>query len=97
MTKDLNYYMNLPYRVEIEIIEDNEGGGIALSMPELGRCAVTGYGDTLDDARRSLREVQEDVISRWLKKGLSIPEPASLNEPMRKVLQSRRTKPTVYA
>ena len=36
MNKDLNYYMGLNYK--IEIIEDREEGGYALSYPELRGC-----------------------------------------------------------
>ena len=38
MNKDLEYYMGLPYRVEV--IEDKEENGYSLRCPELNGCAT---------------------------------------------------------
>ncbi len=79
MKRDLEYYMNLPYRIEIQELSDHDGGGILLCMPELGRAVVTGCGDTLEEAKESLRTIQRDVLSMWIEQGTAIPLPDSMN------------------
>ena len=39
MKKDLDYYMNLPYTIEIIRIPDSQGGGFSARLPEVGRLA----------------------------------------------------------
>ena len=71
MVKDLNYYLSLPYKICVE----DDSDGFILSLPELGRAAVNGYGTTYEEAKKSLCEVQKDVLSIMLKDGVEIPEP----------------------
>ena len=75
MAKDLEYYLRLPYRIEYVEIPEEEGGGVELSMPELGSAVVLGYGKTVEEARTMLKEVQREVLSDWLAKSSPIPEP----------------------
>ena len=55
MNQSLEYYMGLPYRVEV--IEDKEEGGYVLHCPELSGCMTcaqsieTGF-QMLEDAKR---------------------------------------------
>ena len=71
MVKDLDYYLSLPYKICVE----DDSDGFILSMPELGRAAVNGYGTTYEEAKKCLREVQKDVLTIMLEDGVEIPEP----------------------
>ena len=56
MIKDLNYYMGLPYR--IEIVKEQEEGGYVLHCPELPGCITCGETvqeglEMLEDAKKS--------------------------------------------
>ena len=56
MKKDLDYYMSLPYEIRLEELSEDDGGGIILSIPLLGRAAVRGHGDTYEEARQALAD-----------------------------------------
>ncbi len=73
--KDIDYYMELPYRIEIQPVPEEDGGGFEASIPELGRRAVCGDGDTIEEALDSLEAVKQERLSAYLAKGVSIPEP----------------------
>lgn len=76
MNQSLEYYMGLPYRVEV--IEDKEEGGYVLHCPELSGCMTcaqsieTGF-QMLEDAKRCWFEV-------CLESNTPIPEPARLED-----------------
>lgn len=72
---DVNYYMKLPYKIVIEPIPDEEGGGFEAFIPQLGRMTMTGSGDTPEEALENLRNVQETLFEMWIKEGVHIPEP----------------------
>jgi len=42
--KNLDYYLNLPYKIELKKIPQNQGGGWGAFMPELNNIAFF-YGD----------------------------------------------------
>lgn len=75
MNKDLQYYLSLPYSVEITQIPEDEGGGYTACIPELGRWSVVGDGDDPNEAFNNLRAAMAEVIEEWLDKGQRIPEP----------------------
>ena len=72
MDKTLEYYMNLPYR--LEIIPDKEEGGYTASYPELPG------GITCSDTIAGLVINMEDAKKAWLEaalaEGLPIQEPS---------------------
>lgn len=76
MKKDLNYYLNLPYRVEV--IPDEEEGGYAFRIPELPGCITT--ANTLEEGFRLLDDAKKVWISTCLEDGISVPEPSRLEE-----------------
>jgi len=76
MTKDLDYYMNLPYRVEI--IEDKEEGGYALHCPELPGCITC--AETIEEGVRMMEDAKRCWLKACLEDGVSIPEPAQLEK-----------------
>ena len=56
MEKNLEYYLNLPYKIEVTPILDSLGGGFSASLPEVGRRAVVGDGETIDEAIKNLEK-----------------------------------------
>ena len=71
----IDYYMNLPYKIEVERIPLEEGGGFSASIPQLGGNAFLGDGETPEEAIRMLTEVQRDIFTDYIKSGVEIPEP----------------------
>ena len=71
MIKDLNYYMELNYR--IEIIEDKEEGGYTLSCPELPGCFTC--ADTIANGLDMLRDAKESWLTACIEDSYPIPEP----------------------
>jgi antitoxin HicB len=77
MKKHLEEYMKLPYEITVKELEEEEGGGVFLTIPLLGGAAVNAYGSTYDEARGLLENVKKDYFEIWLKEGVPIPEPQS--------------------
>ena len=75
MRRDLKYYLNLPYKIEIEPIPEEDGGGFAAYFPELGKYTLAGGGETIEEALQSLNEIKKIMFKEWLEQGVSIPEP----------------------
>ena len=76
MNKTLDYYMSLPYK--IEIVPDREEGGYAISCPELPGCLTV--AESVDEGFRMIEDAKESWISTALEDGIAIPEPMSLND-----------------
>lgn len=75
MKKDINYYMELPYKIELHRISPDEGGGFIAEVPDLGRLSTNAWGKTADDALSMLEEIKRDNIEDLLAQGLDVPEP----------------------
>ncbi len=75
MNRDVKYFMSLPYKILIEPIPEEEGGGFEAFIPQLGRMTMTGAGDTPEEALENLRDVQETLFKMWIEEGVSIQEP----------------------
>ena len=63
------------YRIVIEPIPSNQGGGYEAFIPTLGRSTCVAVGDTEEEALCELMKVKEDVINSWYEEGLPIPFP----------------------
>ena len=74
--KTIEYYMNLPYRMEI--VPDVEEGGFVASYPELPGCITC--ADTTRDAMENAVDAKREWIMAELEEGNNIPEPSSINE-----------------
>ncbi len=74
MKKDLTYYLNLPYKIELEKIPPHEGGGYSARIPLFGQ-SITGDGETREEALQDLDNSKEKRLKEYLEKGLPIPEP----------------------
>ena len=72
--KTIEYYMNLPYR--LEILPDLDEGGYVARYPDLPGCITTG------DSMESVAENAEDAKKEWLiaamESGTQIAEPVNL-------------------
>ncbi len=70
MKKNLKYYLGKNFPVEIEKIKEKEGGGDMACIPQLGKYAFVGNGDTIEEALSSLNEVKEYLFKKYLKEGM---------------------------
>jgi len=75
MEKNINYYLNLPYKIEVVPIPSEDGGGYEASLPEIGRFAIVGDGDTPAEAIEDLERIKTEQFRHYLEKGIDIPEP----------------------
>ena len=75
MEKDLDYYLKLPYRVNIRPIPDEEGGGFLARLPQFGALGIVGDGDTEAEALSNLAENKKRRFADYLAEGVHIPEP----------------------
>lgn len=75
MNKQLEYYMGLPYLIEVLEIPQSEGGGFQARLPELGRLSIIGDGETIQEAIENMIENKRERFAAYLEKGLDIPEP----------------------
>jgi len=75
MVKTLEYYLALPYT--IELISDLEGGWFA-TIKELPGCMT--QGETPEEALAMIRDAQAGWLSVALEDGDFIPEPRALDE-----------------
>lgn len=75
MNKDVEYYMSLPYRMEI--IPDDEGG-YTVCYPDLPGCLTC--SETLEGAVVNARDALRTWIEATLEDGLPISEPAPFEQ-----------------
>ncbi|MCU0287216.1 MAG: type II toxin-antitoxin system HicB family antitoxin [Acidobacteria bacterium] len=71
-TKDVKYYMNLPYRI---VIQKDPYGGFFAEVEELQGCMT--QGETYEEAYNNILEAMEGWLEVALEKDIPIPEPAS--------------------
>jgi predicted RNase H-like HicB family nuclease len=77
MKKDLEYYLSLPYRIEVKPIPDEEGGGFIVRMPQFGVLGVIGDGESPEEALRDLDENKRLRFAKHLSEGFEIPGPTT--------------------
>ena len=74
MTKDVNYYDALPWRVVIDPERQDDGSILFVaSHPEFD--GVLGTGETLEAALADLHVARRSMIEALLAEGYSLPEP----------------------
>ena len=71
MKKTIEYYMNLPYR--LEIVPDTEEGGYGARYPELPGCITC--AETLESVIKNAEDAKRAWIVAALEEGNEIPEP----------------------
>ncbi|MBR3722909.1 MAG: type II toxin-antitoxin system HicB family antitoxin [Selenomonadaceae bacterium] len=69
--KNLNYYLSLPYK--LEIIPDSEEGGFAARFPELPGCITC--GETLDDVVKNAEDAKREWLLTAIEENREIPKP----------------------
>lgn len=74
--KTVEYYMSLPYK--IELYPDIEEGGYAVACPELPGCLSC--GETIEDAIESIEDAKLAWITASLEDGDEIPEPSNKDD-----------------
>ena len=80
MEKNLEYYLGLPYIIEVVPLTDSEGGGYIARLPEIGRLAITGEGESPEEAFNDLNNIKRERFIKYLEKGVEIPEPEKESE-----------------
>lgn len=75
MKKDIEYYMRLPYKIELHRIGPEEGGGFLAEIPDLGRLSTNAWGETVAEAYDMLEEIKRSNIEDMLAQGMEVPEP----------------------
>jgi len=76
MNKDINYYMGLNYK--IEVIEDIDDGGYALSCPELKGCITC--ANTIQEGFEMISDAKKTWFTACIEDGIPIPEPNDVND-----------------
>ena len=71
--KTIEYYMNLPYR--LELVPDTDEGGFVASYPELRGCLTS--GETAEAALQNAQDCKREWLAAALEDGYEIPEPTS--------------------
>ena len=74
--KLIDYYMKLPYR--LEIIPDALEGGYVATYPDLPGCLTT--GDTIDEVVKNAEDAKQEWLMAAIEEGIEITEPASLDD-----------------
>ena len=72
MKKTIDYYMKLPYR--LEIVPDTEEGGYGARYPELPGCVTC--AETMEDVIKNAEDAKRAWILACLEDNIEIPEPA---------------------
>ena len=73
MTKDLDYYMSLPYKVEVF---PSPEGGYAARVTDLPGCITC--ADTWEELQYMIEDAKRCWISCTLEDGMPIPEPTDI-------------------
>ena len=74
--KTIDYYLNLPYK--LEIVPDMDEGGFAARYPELPGCITV--GDTLEAVVKNVNDAKIEWITAALEDGNTIPEPSTYDD-----------------
>lgn len=76
----VEHYMTLPYRIEIVKLPDTKGGGFMACLPQFGRMAAIGDGETVGEALSNLEDSKRALFETYLDEGVEIPEPDTFEE-----------------
>ena len=73
-TKDIDYYMSLPYSILLTPISEEDGGGWLAEIPQLPGCMSD--GETQQEALNMIEDARRLWLESGWEKGDPIPEPA---------------------
>lgn len=71
MEKNLEYYMALPYKIELE--RDADTNGYTASIPQLKGCLTC--GDDMIQTLANLEDAKREWITAAMTRGIEIPAP----------------------
>ena len=71
--KDLEYYLRLPYH--LELVPDPDEGGYLAYYPELPGCLTT--GEDIEETIRNAEDARKEWIFAALEENIKIPEPSA--------------------
>lgn len=74
--KTIEYYMNLPYK--LEIVPDSDEGGYVARYPELPGCITV--GETVESVVKNAVDAKKAWLEAALEEGTEIAEPVSLDD-----------------
>ncbi|WP_352418693.1 toxin-antitoxin system HicB family antitoxin [Proteiniborus sp.] len=74
--KDLDYYMNLNYK--IEIVKEELEDGYVISIPELKGCITT--AGNIENGMKLIEDAKKEWIKAAIESGYEIPEPNSIEK-----------------
>lgn len=74
--KTIEYYMHLPYR--LEIVPDPDEGGFVAYYPELPGCITT--GNSLEEAAENAEDAKREWLTAALDSQTPIAEPSSVHD-----------------
>lgn len=74
--KTIEYYMTLPYRMEL--VSDPDEGGYIVSFPDLKGCISC--GETLESAVTNANDAKREWLTASLADGYEIAEPTDLDD-----------------
>lgn len=77
MNKTIDYYLSLPYR--LEIVPDSEEGGYGAKYPELPGCITC--ADTLEELVANAEDAKKAWLMAALEDGITIAEPGQDETP----------------
>jgi predicted HicB family RNase H-like nuclease len=80
MKKTIEYYMGLNYPIEISRLSQEDGGGYYACIPQLGRYAFQGDGETIEEAMKELEISKRIMFEELLCQHVEIPEPKNEDE-----------------
>lgn len=73
VNKDLDYYMALPYTLQVRLYQDEDESYFVAKVLELE--GLVAHGDTVEEAHKTLREAMRLYFEVKLEHGDPIPEP----------------------
>lgn len=73
MMKTLDYYLSLPYKMEI--VSDQDEGGYVASFPDLKGCITC--ADTVETVVKAAEDAKKEWFAAALADGYDIPEPTN--------------------
>jgi antitoxin HicB len=76
--KNLEYYLNLPYTIEVLRETDADDPGWAARVVELPGCLT--QGDTFEELGEMIRDAMRAWLETALEQGIAIPEPRPAEE-----------------
>ncbi|MFC0188246.1 toxin-antitoxin system HicB family antitoxin [Fictibacillus aquaticus] len=73
MAKELSYYQELEYKIEINPLSEEDGGGWLASHPDLNGCIAD--GESPEEAINNLKDAKTIWLMTAIKRGIEIPVP----------------------